>query len=165
MFLPIRKYFRKTETPLYKQGEFDFSNWDFPAFSACGPVCYTLEVQPEDGTARILLSVSAQVQADCARCLAPVRFTQLVNREFRVREQDLADEMAELPFTEDGSLDVQEFVFQELMLEVPSVILCKEDCEGLCQCCGKPKAECRCEPEPLGDPRLQVLRQLLKKEN
>lgn len=165
MFLPIRKYFRKTEPPLQMQGELDFLDQRFDAFSIAGAAQYTLKIEPEEGTARVYLNVNVPVQAECARCLGPADRRLLIEQEFQVREEDLTDEMAELPFTEDGSLDTEELVYQEVLLEAPTIFLCSDDCEGLCQRCGRPKSECKCAPEQEGDPRLQVLRSLLQEQD
>ena len=60
-------------------------------------------------------------------------------------------------------LDLQELVLEDLLLDMPGQLLCKEDCKGLCHLCGKDLNEgpCTCG-EPATDPRLEVLRQLLQ---
>ena len=50
-------------------------------------------------------------------------------------------------------------------LEIPNALVCSEDCQGLCQFCGRPKAEnCGCEDKQI-DPRLLVLKQLLQDDD
>ena len=48
-------------------------------------------------------------------------------------------EEPELPFDENGRLDVRELCYQELVMEVPTVLLCSDDCAGLCPICGRRK--------------------------
>lgn len=64
-----------------------------------------------------------------------------------------------------GHLDVDEWLCQEFMFQIPTVLLCSADCPGLCPRCGKKMAECTCPPaeaeaEP-ADARLAILKSLL----
>ena len=64
--------------------------------------------------------------------------------------------------TEDGA---EELAYQELIFEVPAVLLCSADCQGLCPICGKKKAAgCSCQPADNAAPadaRLSILKELL----
>ena len=113
----------------------------------------------------LLLCVKADVRSECARCLEPLSRSYDFEREYFVRRRDLDDPDFELPCSEQGCLDLQELVFQELLFEVPPVLLCSADCQGLCPVCGKKKsAGCSCqtaeEAAPV-DARLSILKQLL----
>ena len=71
----------------------------------------------------------------------------------------------ELPINAKGVLELTELVFQEILFEAPSVLLCSPDCPGLCPICGKKKAAgCSCqqaEEAAPADARLSILQQLL----
>ena len=88
-----------------------------------------------------------------------------VTREYFVRDRDLEDPDFELPCNENGCLDLEELAYQELIFEVPAVLLCSADCQGLCPICGKKKAAgCSCQPADNAAPadaRLSILKQLL----
>ena len=59
-------------------------------------------------------------------------------------------------------LEVDELVYTEVILNLPSKHLCKADCKGLCFKCGKNlnEGDCGCKSdEP--DPRFAKLRELL----
>ena len=78
---------------------------------------------------------------------------------------DLDDPDFDLPLNEKGHLDVDEWLCQEFMFQIPTVLLCSADCPGLCPRCGKKMAECTCPPaeaeaEP-ADARLAILKSLL----
>lgn len=103
--------------------------------------------------------------ATCARCCEPVVKDFSIEKEYRITARDLEEEFPELPYTAEGNLDLEEFAYGELVLETDTIQLCREDCEGLCQRCGQPVRDCDCPDEPAGDPRLQVLRQLLNEED
>ena len=68
--------------------------------------------------------------------------------------------------TEGNSLDLDELVVSDILLELPTKLLCKEDCKGLCSSCGRNlnEGKCGCEEKTV-DPRLEVLRQLLDKKD
>ena len=64
---------------------------------------------------------------------------------------------------EDGCADLDDIVTTALVLNMPSQLLCKPDCKGLCFRCGANLnlGSCNCKPEP--DPRFAALQQLLDK--
>jgi len=53
-------------------------------------------------------------------------------------------------------------VYSEVILDLPSKHLCKDDCKGICFKCGKNlnEGECDCETREV-DPRLAKLMELL----
>ncbi len=110
----------------------------------------------------IALDITADVAFACARCLEERTRRFHVIKTYCVREADLSDPDAELSFTPDGKLDVRELAYTELVLEVPTVLLCSDDCAGLCPVCGNRKP-CSCRHETSGsvDERLSILKQLL----
>lgn len=59
-------------------------------------------------------------------------------------------------------LKLDELVETDILLELPSKNLCREECRGLCPMCGKNLNEglCGCHSETT-DPRLEILRQLI----
>lgn len=61
----------------------------------------------------------------------------------------------------DRIFNLDEFVNEEVLLDLPSKILCSEDCKGLCPQCGANLnvSECNCKKDI--DPRLSALLQLL----
>ena len=76
---------------------------------------------------------------------------------------DVSRENDDYIFIEDNKLDLLPPVEEQMMLEMPSKTLCREDCLGLCPKCGKNLNEgpCTCEKHET-DPRLAVLKTLLK---
>ncbi len=92
------------------------------------------------------LRAKALVHGECARCLDPVEREETVEAEWTAKERDLDDPDFELPLDEKGHLDVDEWLAQEFMFQIPTVLLCSADCPGLCPRCGKKMAECTCPP-------------------
>ncbi len=142
----------------------DFASRDFGAFQVLEPARLGFSAKAQNGAVLLDITLDATVQAVCARCAAPFERPWQWQNSFRITSRDLEEEFPELPFTADGGLDLEELAYGELLMEVGPVLLCREDCEGLCQNCGQPQGSCKCEPEQAGDPRLQVLKQLLQAE-
>jgi uncharacterized protein len=96
-----------------------------------------------------------------------------VNAEFRLEyvtpEAYAASSAAELEERDmslsvfDGdAIDIDELVVEQLLLALPSRILCQEDCKGLCPVCGNNRnlKECSCESAEV-DPRWGALKELV----
>lgn len=112
------------------------------------------------------------VELTCSRCLTqfsiPVRFK--IDEEFlptidittgaRLPKTDDTDEAALID--SHHLLDLTEVVRQDLMLALPIVPICRNDCQGLCANCGQNlnEGDCDCTEEQL-DPRFAALQQLL----
>ena len=60
------------------------------------------------------------------------------------------------------TLDLDELLRSDILLELPYKYLCSEDCKGLCASCGKNLNEgpCGCNLHQV-DPRLEVLKKLI----
>ena len=129
------------------------------------PVTAVFDAETDGDEIRMTLRANALVHGECARCLDPVTREETVDTEWTVKERDLDDPDFELPLDEKGHLDVDEWLSQEFMFQIPTVLLCSPDCAGLCPQCGKKKAECTCQPaEPTEAPvdtRLAILKSLL----
>ena len=113
------------------------------------------------------LTLSLEFSASCARCLSPVcdTFTLDLEKTVATREQ-LSDvdeyRLDDYAIIEDGFLDIDEQLYEQLEMEFPMRHLCREDCKGLCPKCGKNlnEGECDCDHTEF-DPRLEPLRKLL----
>lgn len=64
---------------------------------------------------------------------------------------------------EDGMIDLAPLVRELSLLSLPIKVLCRPDCQGLCQECGANlnHGECGCAPDDI-DPRFAILGALLK---
>ena len=62
-----------------------------------------------------------------------------------------------------NQLDLDDLATSDILLELPSVVYCREDCKGLCPVCGANlnEKDCGCDlKQP--DPRLQILSEFFK---
>ena len=129
----------------------------------------TGEITDNGGYMRLRLHLSVSYATACARCLDEVR--GVFEEEFErtvVTRGSLTDEQLDENFDEyavldaEGMLDVDREIAETMMLLFPKKILCREDCEGLCPVCGKPRRleNCGCVTKEI-DPRLAILQKLL----
>lgn len=65
---------------------------------------------------------------------------------------------------ENGILDLDDLIYQEIQLFLPQKMLCKDDCKGLCMKCGKNLNLEQCDCKKDVDPRMAALLQLLDEE-
>lgn len=161
MLLDIRKLFTKPEGAGTTPFSLDFSREDFPGYRVDAPCEGVLKASWEGHRLRLKLEAELCVDAECARCLKPVRQKVELNRTILLRERDWMESEEDLPLTPEGRLDIYELVYTEIVLAVPSMFLCDPDCKGICPVCGKERAlGCTCE-ENVTDGRFDILKQLL----
>jgi len=113
--------------------------------------------------------MSVAYNAECARCLAPVSGEFALDLEKTVASRDMLgdldeDRLDDYAIIEDGFLDIDEQLREQLEMEFPARFLCKEDCKGLCPKCGRVlnEGDCGCDLKEI-DPRMEPLRKLLEK--
>ncbi|MCF8720560.1 YceD family protein [Nitrospina gracilis] len=80
-------------------------------------------------------------------------------------EQELVDSDIEIEYYKDQKIDLTQPVYDQIMLSLPMVQLCRDDCKGICPKCGASlnREVCRCDGDEDVDPRLAVLKQLKDK--
>ncbi len=136
---------------------------DFPS-----PMKVKGDITNTAGYMRMRVSLSVEYRAECARCLAPVSGEFALDLEKTVSPKDMLadldeDRLDDYAIVEDGFLDMDEQLREQLWMEFPSRFLCREDCLGLCQRCGKNlnEGKCDCGKDEI-DPRLEPLRKILE---
>ena len=120
---------------------------------------FTLNLNAESKEGYVKVSVSAEItySADCARCGQNVSNTQIYSYEWDI-EDDPSDQDC---LIRNGRLETDSLVDEMLYMNLPSVVLCKEDCKGLCQKCGKNLNQGLCDCGPDIDPRLTAFAKFL----
>ncbi len=80
------------------------------------------------------LSFEATLSGPCMRCLSDGAQTfKVLARE--VSQPGAGDEL-ESPYVQDGVLDLRAWARDALALTLPTQLLCRPDCAGLCPVCG-----------------------------
>ena len=126
------------------------------------PVAVTAEAVNTAGTVRLIIKAEFLYSRPCDRCFSLTNTNMSLEFEHNLvvsLSGDSNDDYIEVP---DNTLDLDELVTTDILLELPLKYLCREDCRGLCQNCGKNlnNGECGCS-KTATDPRLEVLKQLL----
>ena len=119
-------------------------------------------------TAGVLMmegELSTTIHGLCDRCATP--FDREITFPINVvLVTELADEEDEDEWVfplEGDSADLDDIVRTVFVLNLDSKLLCKEDCKGICQRCGKNLNDGPCSCQKELDPRFAALKQLLEK--
>lgn len=136
-----------------------------------GPIRADFEIQRTGGEMRVEGTVRATVQLQCSRCLAPFPYqvSGEVDASYAPRpavpegdhHHELTEDELEVEPLVQGGADLRRVIAEQIHLNLPLKPLCREDCPGICQYCGRPAGEGRCDCTPAtGDPRWEALRKL-----
>ena len=119
--------------------------------------------------------VDTVLSLNCSRCLKqfshPVQsklkshFVPLDNKVTSAGEVELHAADIDTEFYENDRVDLTQSVRDGILLAVPVIFLCREDCNGLCSQCGVNlnQGSCGCAKELPIDPRLEILKTLKEK--
>ncbi len=120
-------------------------------------------------------TLETTVTSNCCRCLEvthlPVkidfRYTFLPEKNrAKQQEDELSAEDLEYGYYEDDVIDLDNLIFEQVMLQIPIKILCTDTCKGLCPHCGTDlnAADCSCHTEQI-DERLAALKKFRLVDN
>ncbi len=164
MVIDLKKLFQADGSQQEVRCGLDFSGVELGgAKPFCAPVKVLAQLKSFAGAVSLELQTEYRLSMPCDRC-AEI-FTRDEAKAFfhtLVREVQ-NEEDGELILVPEEKLELDKLVLEDILLDMPGQFLCRKDCKGLCHLCGKNLNEgpCGCGA-PQGDPRLQVLRQLLQ---
>lgn len=121
----------------------------------------------ENGKMNLKGQLSITAALFCDRCLKPLQreIQVLFDREIYTPDKaaEDADTLEDQSFMDGYQLDVDALLQEEICMNWPLKILCKEDCKGLCKVCGQDlnEKECGCDTF-VPDPRFAGLADLFK---
>ncbi len=103
--------------------------------------------------------------AKCDRCMEEtpitlrISFNRLVFSPTAITDED--EEAEDIHYMDGYQLDVETFMYHEILENWPVKILCKEDCKGICPVCGQNlnEKECGCDTF-VPDPRMAVIKDI-----
>lgn len=145
------------------------------------PIAVDCRVTENHGYVTIRAEARADYETPCDRCLEPVTSSVTVEVERYVetgvslRNPEDGDDGDVLPL-ENGCVDLDPALTEEILLALPMLHLCAPDCPGLCPRCGKKRVPggCSCPQEGENggqdgemkkeiDPRMAIFAKLLEK--
>ena len=101
---------------------------------------YELRLSGGKSILKISGQINLQLSAPCSRCLDNVSISEslTIDRsvDFEKVREGLIDDINDICFMKEESLDTDVLVYNELIPHLPMKILCREDCAGLCPVCG-----------------------------
>lgn len=128
------------------------------------------ELFREDAKTHLRGTVTADVDLQCTRCVEPlpkhleIPFEDIfVSNTAETSEKDLEVPIDDLDveLIADEQIDLTDVIREQILLNLPGQVLCKEDCKGLCPQCGTNRnlKDCDCGDEDI-DPRWAALKNL-----
>ena len=98
----------------------------------------------------------------CARCSTDFTREMDMLFEHKLAQTLVDDGNDDYIETPDFKLELDDIVISDILLSLPQKNLCKDDCKGLCQICGKNlnEGDCSCDKREI-DPRLEMLKQFM----
>ena len=155
----------KTWEVPYEANSFEGADGDYPVVSS-EPIKVTVK---NLGNRKLEVTGGANVTLaiPCARCLEPVEYTCELDfdqeLDMKVSDDDRVKDLDEQSYLTGYNLDADQLVGNELTLNLPMKVLCKEDCKGICNKCGTNlnAATCDCDTRSL-DPRMAVIQDIFK---
>ena len=172
MFLSVKEMeLRKVRfDETYEPGQIDFTDEDLVQASPLAAKGTAELLAHSDGQMRIQGKIKVEMTAQCDRCLGGARFALDSGFDLFYRPaSQLPDEdevaidegEAEIGFYEDGGMELEDILREQVLLALPMQRVCSEVCKGICPACGKNRneTECDCKLETHDD-RWGALRKL-----
>lgn len=159
MFIHLSDVFTSEGKQMNAEAELEMTSFDKGAehyvITEKTPVSFTF-TNLEIGKILVKGDLQLTLRAACDRCLTevPVGLKLHAQRIVIAPEMGTEDEEADdLSFMDGCQLNVETFVYNEIIGNWPAKILCKSDCKGLCPVCGQNRnvRECGCDsfvPDP-----------------
>lgn len=116
------------------------------------------------GKALVQGVASVKLLMACDRCLEDVSVEMKLEFQREIcsmdaQESTIDDENQDV--IEDGQLNIETLINNEILVNLPDKVLCKDDCKGICKQCGQNlnKGECGCD-DFVPDPRMAVIKDI-----
>lgn len=142
--------------------EIDLSEQEFNGyFPFKTPVSISGKFCNRAGIVTLTYTADFSMELICDRCLSNFsKHFSLSNEHTLI--QKLNTDSDDFIVAQDSKLDLTNLIRTDILLDLPSKTLCRQDCKGLCQVCGKNlnTGSCNCESKTV-DPRLEILSSLL----
>jgi uncharacterized protein len=125
------------------------------------PCRIELDYRQTSGTFHFHGRVSGAYTSECARCLDPVPVTIRGDFDLMVRRGEHGGETADdlvLLSPSEHDVDFAPLIHETMVLNEPMIVLCTEDCRGLCPVCGVNWNRETCNHREASDPRWDALR-------
>jgi uncharacterized protein len=142
---------------------------EFDGTQFIGDVSISLRLYRQISKIFVKASMSVDAEMECSRCLIPVPMKIEATTEIQYSplpkfERDQIDAIG-IGYYSEEYIELSDELRESILLELPMIVLCSEDCIGFCPHCGKNLniEVCDCsEIEEISDLKLAVLDKLLE---
>ena len=114
------------------------------------------------GKVRVEGEAEVVLKMQCSRCLKDVEQEVKVSFALDVVSPEIPlEEADDQTFMEGYSLNVENLLSNEILMSLPTKVLCRPDCKGICRVCGKDLnlGECGCDTF-VPDPRMAAIKDI-----
>ena len=95
-----------------------------------------LDISRPSGGYAFRLRFPLHLEGPCMRCLDPATIDLEIDAR-EVDQHDTEDEELLSPYVVDSELDIGRWAHDSAVLAIPTQLLCRPDCAGLCPVCGE----------------------------
>jgi uncharacterized protein len=95
-----------------------------------------LDISRPSGGYAFRLRFPLHLEGPCMRCLDPATIDLEIDAR-EVDQHDTEDEELLSPYVVDSELDIGRWAHDSAVLAIPTQLLCRPDCKGLCPVCGE----------------------------
>lgn len=112
-------------------------------------------------------TVDIVVSIPCGRCLeeVPTNVHFEIDKEIKLDKSTVDDEeVDDIDYLIGFDLDIDKFIYREILVNWPMKVLCNDDCKGICKVCGMNLniGDCNCQRTEL-DPRMAAIQDVFNK--
>ena len=164
MLLDLKPLFAGSRNELSVEHEMDLSELSFLGVKPLrSPVAISGKIVSRAGIVESNLGCKVSYIGFCDRCLKETVLSYVVNINRTIVSSLENEENDDITVVPDMILDLDDFCYADIVMSLPTKVLCKDDCRGLCSVCGKNlnEGDCGCSKSEV-DPRLAALAELLK---
>lgn len=164
MFIDLKQLFDVTGETVVLDYDIDLSGYElFDSKPFITPVHVQGEVKNRSGIVTASYDCKFTLHHTCDRCLCEFDRAYSFSFEHTLVMSSDSDSDDYIFVGQETKYDLDELVNADIILNLPTKILCDESCKGLCSQCGANlnEKECNCVKTAV-DPRLAVLGTLLE---
>jgi len=156
MFLSVKELelrkIRFDET--LQPGQIEFASENLEQASPLHAVGSAELLKNSGGELRIQGRYTVEFKAPCDRCLVDARlpldagfdlFYQPASVIARDEEIEIDEGEAQIGFYDDGGLELEDILREQVLLALPMQRVCSDDCKGICPVCGKNRNQSACD--------------------
>jgi uncharacterized protein len=161
MILDLRSIFAKQEERLTYDAFIDLTEMDIYGYCPFEkPIHFSCEIT-NISVVELKGKANFDYYSQCDRCAIDIIEPITIDINHILVTEFNNDENEDYIVIPDMLLDITELATSDILLQLPSKFLCKDDCKGICPTCGNNLNELQCICDKPIDPRLEALKELL----